>query len=167
MWCHPIQKVMDEYYKMEDPVIELPNILVSIRVSVGSLSIWFPILYITFIYKVNFFITKSFPYYTRISIPSIKSFTLMIISKQRRKKKKKGNEEDEQVFHLVSYKWIRKTQVIPEFGGFYKNVGILLGGLQRKVVNSSMKQGYNSFYLKLPSIFLFYYPLFRININEC
>jgi len=29
--------------------------------------------------------------------------------------------------HLVSYKWIRKTQVIPEYGGFYKNVGILLG----------------------------------------
>jgi len=30
--------------------------------------------------------------------------------------------------HLVSYKWIRKTQVIPEYVGFYKNVGILLGG---------------------------------------
>ena len=29
--------------------------------------------------------------------------------------------------HLVSYKWIRKTQVIPELGGFYKNMGILLG----------------------------------------
>ena len=25
--------------------------------------------------------------------------------------------------HLVSYKWIRKTQVIPELAGFYKNVG--------------------------------------------
>jgi len=31
--------------------------------------------------------------------------------------------------HLVSYKWIRKTQVIPEYVVFYKNVGILLGGL--------------------------------------
>ena len=30
--------------------------------------------------------------------------------------------------HLVSYKWIRKTQVIPEYVVFYKNVGILLGG---------------------------------------
>ena len=31
--------------------------------------------------------------------------------------------------HLVSYKWIRRTQCIPQFGGFYKEVGILLGGL--------------------------------------
>ena len=30
--------------------------------------------------------------------------------------------------HNVSYKWIRKTQVIPEYVVFYKNVGILLGG---------------------------------------
>ena len=30
--------------------------------------------------------------------------------------------------HLVSYKWIRKTQVIPEYVVFYKEVGILLGG---------------------------------------
>ena len=29
--------------------------------------------------------------------------------------------------HLVSYWWIRKTQVIPEYVMFYKNVGILLG----------------------------------------
>jgi len=26
------------------------------------------------------------------------------------------------------YKWIRRTQYIPEFGGFYNNLGILLGG---------------------------------------
>jgi len=25
--------------------------------------------------------------------------------------------------HLVSYKWIRKTQIIPEYVVFYKNVG--------------------------------------------
>ena len=31
------------------------------------------------------------------------------------------------MFHLVSYKWIRRTQVIPEYVVFYKNVGILLG----------------------------------------
>jgi hypothetical protein len=31
--------------------------------------------------------------------------------------------------HLVSYKWIRRTQFIPQFGGFYKEVGILLGGV--------------------------------------
>jgi len=61
----------------------------------------------------------------------------------------------------------RRTQYIPELGGFNKNVGVLLGEVKWKGVNSSMKQGYNSFYLKLPSIFLFYYPLFRININEC
>jgi len=26
--------------------------------------------------------------------------------------------------HLVSYKWIRKTQVIPEYVVFYKDVGV-------------------------------------------
>ena len=31
------------------------------------------------------------------------------------------------MFHLVSYKWFRSTQFIPQFGGFYKEVGILLG----------------------------------------
>ena len=31
--------------------------------------------------------------------------------------------------HLVSYKWIRKTQVIPELGLIYKEVGILLEGV--------------------------------------
>ena len=31
--------------------------------------------------------------------------------------------------HEVSYKWIRKTQVIPEFGGFYKKVGFYLEGV--------------------------------------
>jgi len=31
--------------------------------------------------------------------------------------------------HLGSDKWIRKTQVIPEYVVFYKNVGILLGWL--------------------------------------
>jgi hypothetical protein len=40
----------------------------------------------------------------------------MIISNHRRRKKKEG-EDDEKVFHLVSYKWIRQTQVIPQFGG--------------------------------------------------
>jgi hypothetical protein len=30
--------------------------------------------------------------------------------------------------HLVSYKWIRKTQVIPELGVDYNVWGILLGG---------------------------------------
>ena len=28
---------------------------------------------------------------------------------------------------MVSYKWIRRTQYIPQFGEFYKEVGILLG----------------------------------------
>jgi len=30
--------------------------------------------------------------------------------------------------HKVSFWWFRKTQVIPEYVVFYKNVGILLGG---------------------------------------
>ena len=29
------------------------------------------------------------------------------------------------MFHLVSHKWFRRTQVIPELGGFYKEVGRL------------------------------------------
>jgi len=32
------------------------------------------------------------------------------------------------MFHLVSYKWINRTQFIPQFGGIYKNVRISLGG---------------------------------------
>ena len=31
--------------------------------------------------------------------------------------------------HKVSDKWFRRTQVIPEYVVFYKNVGILLEGL--------------------------------------
>ena len=31
--------------------------------------------------------------------------------------------------HLVSYKWIRKTQVIPELGVDYNVCGVLLGGV--------------------------------------
>ena len=42
--------------------------------------------------------------------------------------KKKEGEYDEYMSHKVSYKWIRKTQFIPEYEVFYKNVGILLGG---------------------------------------
>jgi hypothetical protein len=45
-----------------------------------------------------------------------------------RRKKKEGDEDDEYMSHLVSYKWIRITQLIPSFVGFYKEVGILLGG---------------------------------------
>jgi hypothetical protein len=41
---------------------------------------------------------------------------------------KKWEEDYEYMPHLVSYKWIRKTQVIPEYEVFYKNVGISLGG---------------------------------------
>jgi len=35
--------------------------------------------------------------------------------------------------HLVSYKWIRKTQFIPELGGFYNEVGFLLGRIRTGV----------------------------------
>ena len=40
-------------------------------------------------------------------------------------KLKKYGENDEYMSHLVSYKWIRKTQVIPELGLDYKEVGRL------------------------------------------
>ena len=43
-------------------------------------------------------------------------------------RQKKEGEDDEYIFHKVSYKWIRKTQVIPEYVVFNKNVGVLLGG---------------------------------------
>jgi len=46
------------------------------------------------------------------------------LTKQRGSKKKEG-EDDEYMSHKVSYKWIRKTQVIPEYVVFYKDVGRL------------------------------------------
>ena len=42
--------------------------------------------------------------------------------------KKEYGENDEYMSHLVSYKWIRKTQVIPEYVVFYKNWGFYLEG---------------------------------------
>ena len=42
--------------------------------------------------------------------------------------KKKEGEKDENMSHLVTYKWIKRTQYIPEFGlnynvwGFYLEV---------------------------------------------
>jgi len=51
----------------------------------------------------------------------------MIISNHRRRKKKEGDEDDEddeKVFHLVSYKWFRRTRNITELGGDYKEVGV-------------------------------------------
>jgi len=48
----------------------------------------------------------------------------MIISHHRRRKKEEG-EYDEWVFHKVSYKWIRKTKVIPELGFNYNVWGYL------------------------------------------
>jgi len=32
-------------------------------------------------------------------------------------------------FTWFPFWWIRRTQYIPEFGGFYKNMGILLDGI--------------------------------------
>ena len=40
------------------------------------------------------------------------------VTKQRGRKKKE-REENEHMFHLVSYWWFRRTQYIPELGGFY------------------------------------------------
>jgi len=39
-------------------------------------------------------------------------------------------ENNEYMSHEVSYWWIRKTQVIPEYVVFYKEVGILLGRIR-------------------------------------
>jgi len=50
----------------------------------------------------------------------------MIISNHRRRQKKEGDEDDEYMSHKVSYKWIRKTQVIPELGLFYNVWGYYL-----------------------------------------
>ena len=51
---------------------------------------------------------------------------LFTTGKDGKTKKKKG-DDDEYMSHLVSYKWIRKTQVIPEYVVFYNVCGILLG----------------------------------------
>ena len=47
----------------------------------------------------------------------------MTIPNHRRRQKKEG-DEDEYMSHLGSYKWFRKTQVIPEYVVFYKEVGV-------------------------------------------
>ena len=44
----------------------------------------------------------------------------------RRRKKKEGDEDYEYMSHKVSYKWIRKTQVIPEYVVFYNVWGFYL-----------------------------------------
>ena len=36
-------------------------------------------------------------------------------------------EENDQIFHLVPYKWFRRTQYIPELGVDYNVWGSLLG----------------------------------------
>jgi len=46
----------------------------------------------------------------------------MIITNHRRRKKNEG-EDDEYMSHLVSYKWIRRTQYIPRFGGVLQGSG--------------------------------------------
>ena len=44
---------------------------------------------------------------------------IMIISNHRRRKKKYWDEDYEYMFHLVSYKWFRRTQYITSIGLFY------------------------------------------------
>jgi len=53
------------------------------------------------------------------------------LSKQRESKKKYG-KNDEYMSHKVSYKWIRKTQVIPRFRGVLQECGILLGNIGKR-----------------------------------
>ena len=43
--------------------------------------------------------------------------------------KKKNWEDDEYISHLISYKWIRRTQYITSIGLFYKNWGFYLEGV--------------------------------------
>ena len=42
------------------------------------------------------------------------------------RRKKKEGEDDEEVFHLVSYKWFRRTQYISELGVDYNVWGFYL-----------------------------------------
>ena len=80
---------------MLQPIFPTTHIL-PLRCDQKTKTMWFPILYFTFIYRVSFFISKSFPQKTRINIPpQIKSFTFVIISNHRRRKKKEGDEDDE------------------------------------------------------------------------
>ena len=47
-----------------------------------------------------------------------------------RANQKKVEEEDENMFHLVSYWWVRRTQYITLISLFYKDMWILLGGCE-------------------------------------
>ena len=51
------------------------------------------------------------------------------IKKDLREKGWIQRESPEEVFHKVSYKWIRRTQVIPELGVFYNVWGFYLKGV--------------------------------------
>jgi len=98
------------------PMYPFPNIFDSIWINQNTKTIWFSILYITLILWLYFFISKSHPFVITTFTPLIKSFTFVIISNHRRRQKKEEGEENEYMSHLGSYKWIRKTQVIPRFG---------------------------------------------------
>ena len=52
------------------------------------------------------------------------SFLFLFTTGNDGETKKKYGENEEYMSHLVSYKWIRKTQFIPEYVVFYNNVGI-------------------------------------------
>ena len=49
---------------------------------------------------------------------TVKNYWGLLTGDDGKTKKKKG-ENDEYMSHKVSYKWIRKTQVIPEYVVFY------------------------------------------------
>ena len=49
-------------------------------------------------------------------------FQDVVIDQKGGSKKKKG-ENDEYMSHLVSYKWFRRTQYIPRFGGVLQECG--------------------------------------------
>ena len=109
-------------------ILHFPFILPFPSVSQNTKTIWFPILYLTFIYMVSVFIPKSQPFVIMLFSPPIKSFPFMIITNHRRRKKKEG-EDDEYMSHLVSYKWICRTQYITSIGLIYKNRKFYLEGV--------------------------------------
>ena len=56
--------------------------------------------------------------------------------------KKEYGENDEYMFHRVSYKWIRKTQVITSIGLFYKKVGRLWKASNREDIFRNILRWY-------------------------
>ena len=82
-------------------ILPTPKILPSISWNQNTKTIWFPILHLTLILWLSFFISELNPFPVRVFTQNIESFPFLFIPNNRIRKKKYWSD-DEQVFHRVS-----------------------------------------------------------------